>query len=62
LVRYGTKEGIAYTFSRIQKRVSKPEYLENVLISLEENEDQLTTEFALFFPDISKEVKVFCHC
>jgi acyl carrier protein phosphodiesterase len=62
LVRYGAKDGIAYTFSRIQKRVSKPEYLENILISLEENEDQLTSEFALFFPDIFKEVKIFCNC
>jgi acyl carrier protein phosphodiesterase len=62
LVRYGTKEGIAYTFSRIQRRVSRPEYLEDVLISLKENEDQLASEFALFFPDVSKEVKFFCAC
>lgn len=62
LVRYGKEEGIAYTFSRLKRRVSKPEYFEDVLLSLRENEALLTDEFAQFYPDISKEVRVFCDC
>ncbi|MEL6968824.1 MAG: ACP phosphodiesterase [Bacteroidota bacterium] len=62
LVRYGTEDGIAFTFSRLQRRVSKPAALENVLISLEENEKELTKEFRQFFPEIAAAVKAFCAC
>ncbi|MEL7221718.1 MAG: ACP phosphodiesterase [Bacteroidota bacterium] len=62
LVRYGETDGVAYTFSRLKRRVSKPEYLENVLLSLQENEALLTEEFTQFFPDVSREVRTFCDC
>ena len=62
LVRYGTTDGIAYTFSRIQKRVSRPELLNNILMTLREEEAALTEEFTAFFPEIASEVKVFCAC
>ncbi len=62
LVRYGTEEGIEFTFSRLQRRVSKPEALENVLLSLAENEKELTEEFRQFFPEIAASVNVFCAC
>ncbi|MGH1432975.1 MAG: ACP phosphodiesterase [Lewinella sp.] len=62
LVRYGTLDGIAYTFSRIQKRVSRPEFLENILLTIKEEEAALTQEFTAFFPEIANEVKVFCAC
>ena len=62
LVRYGTQDGIAFTFSRLRRRVSRPEFLENVLLTLEEQEAQLTSEFRAFFPDIAREVQIFCAC
>lgn len=62
LVRYGTHDGIDFTFSRLRRRVSRPEMLENVLITLSENEKELTKEFRQFFPDIAKEVQHFCAC
>ena len=62
LVRYGTREGIAFTFSRLQRRVSKPEFLEGVLPSLDQNEKELTEEFRQFFPEIAEAVQVFCAC
>lgn len=62
LVRYGTREGIDFTFSRLRRRVSRPDFLENVLITLDENEKELTKEFRQFFPDIVKEVQYFCAC
>lgn len=62
LVRYGTLDGIAYTFSRLQKRISRPEFLENALLTLQEEETALTEEFTAFFPEIASEVKMFCAC
>lgn len=62
LVRYGTQAGIAFTFERLQTRVSQPHYLEHVLLTLEEQEAELTEEFAVFFPDLAKEVGDFCAC
>lgn len=62
LVRYGTREGIDFTFSRLRMRVSKPNFLRNVLTTLDENEKELTEEFRQFFPDIAREVRLFCAC
>lgn len=62
LVQYGKLEGIAYTFEWVQKRASKPAYFDNVLVSLAEEEAQLTKEFAVFFPDMFREVGAFCNC
>ena len=62
LVQYGQLDGIAYTFSWVQKRASKPEYFDNILESLAIEEEQLTKEFAVFFPDMFEEVGLFCNC
>ena len=62
LVQYGTEAGIAYTFSRLQERVSKPEFLEDALVSLREDRNLLTEEFAQFFPALVQEVNLFCDC
>jgi len=62
LVQYGTTAGIAYTFSRLQQRVSKPEYLEDALVSLHEDQALLVEEFSHFFPAIAQEVSLFCDC
>lgn len=60
LVQYGTLAGIAYTFSRLQRRISQPQYLDDALISLTEQKGELSQEFALFFPDVRREVVRFC--
>lgn len=62
LVQYGTREGIAFTFSRLQRRVSQPQFLEDALVSLDEHKAALSAEFALFFPDMRLEVQQFCDC
>ncbi|MEZ4988614.1 MAG: ACP phosphodiesterase [Saprospiraceae bacterium] len=62
LVRYGTWEGIDYTFERMRKRASQPQWFDNAVASLQEHEAALSAHFSRFFPDISKEVKTFCHC
>jgi acyl carrier protein phosphodiesterase len=62
LVQYGTLAGIAFTFSRIQLRVSRPEYLNDTLLTLSEQEEQLTEEFTVFFPELAAAVKDFCAC
>ena len=62
LVRYGTREGIDFTFSRLRRRVSRPHFLQDVLLTLDENEKELTDEFRQFFPDVKREVQLFCAC
>jgi len=62
LVQYGTRAGVAFTFSRLQRRVSQPQFLEDALLSLDEHKAALSAEFALFFPDMRLEVKRFCGC
>lgn len=61
LYRYGTEGGIKYTFSRVQKRISKPTHLDGAWESLQRDYDQLNEEFNLFFPDIIQYVQAYCH-
>lgn len=62
LVQYGTRAGVAFTFSRLQRRISQPQFLEDALLSLDEHKAALSAEFALFFPDMRTEVQRFCGC
>lgn len=62
LVNYGKLEGIAYTFSRIQARVSQPQHLEGATASLQRDLDFLMEEFNLFFPDVIQMVEEECRC
>lgn len=62
LVGYSKKQGIAFTFNRMKRRVSKPQYLENILESMERDFDQLDEEFNLFFPDVIDYVRNECLC
>ncbi|MEM1216030.1 MAG: ACP phosphodiesterase [Bacteroidota bacterium] len=62
LLRYGTREGVAFTFSRLQLRVSQPQFLENTLLSLTEHETALAEDFSRFFPDLTAEAAQFCTC
>ncbi|HFB99908.1 MAG TPA: DUF479 domain-containing protein, partial [Phaeodactylibacter sp.] len=52
LQAYQTEEGMRFTFKKLSERVSKPEYLENVVEHLLENEIAFTEEFNSFFPEM----------
>lgn len=56
LVRYGTEDGLRFTFSRVKLRSSAPHYFENAVESLTENYHAFNSEFNAFFPDIIGEV------
>lgn len=62
LMNYGTKEGLRFTFGKLQQRVSKPEHLAGAVDSLERDFELLDVEFNLFFPDIIRYVKEECFC
>lgn len=57
LLSYTTLEGIADTFERMKRRVSKPEWLDTAVASLEQHYDDLNDEFNQFFPDIQTMVQ-----
>lgn len=60
LVRYGTPEGLEFTFSRMKMRSSRPEFFDHALLSLKQHYDALEAEFNLFFPDLISFVKNDC--
>jgi len=62
LMSYTSIAGLEGTFERLKRRVSKQEYLENVVQSLEQEHDLLTQEFNQFFPDLIAMVKENCFC
>lgn len=62
LMSYGRKDGLAYTFQRVQERVSKPEQFMKVMDSLDRDMEVLTTEFNAFFPEAIRFVREECFC
>ena len=62
LPKYGTYEGIAYTFYRLGQRVSRPHLLTHAVDTLRAEEDQLTVAFHTFFPEIVRFVDEICGC
>lgn len=56
LVRYGTEDGLRFTFSRVKMRSSAPEYFENAVESLTKDYNVFNEEFNSFFPDIIGDV------
>ncbi len=52
LETYATHNGIAYTFRRMSRRASKPEYLAGAIETMVAHFDVLNTEFNQFFPDV----------
>jgi acyl carrier protein phosphodiesterase len=52
LFHYGYPEGLAYCFSRLSKRVSRPDLLEHWQTTLNEQGAFLESGFLLFFPDL----------
>lgn len=51
---YGTLAGIAYTMDRMKNRVSRPEWLDGVVDSLNKDYELLKEEFHVFYPEIKQ--------
>ena len=62
LMNYGTKEGIAFTFERMSRRVSVPGLVKGAADTLFEFETEMETIFLSFFPDVLKYVSNECPC
>ncbi len=62
LIGYSEYEGLAFTFDRMQYRLSKPEYLEGVIENLQRFEHEFDVEFQSFFPDVIAFVNDECGC
>ncbi len=56
LVRYGTEDGLRFTFSRVKLRSSAPHFFENAVENLTIYYQDFNEEFNSFFPDIIGEV------
>ncbi|MCB0644424.1 MAG: acyl carrier protein phosphodiesterase, partial [Phaeodactylibacter sp.] len=62
LLRYGTVDGMEFTFERMKLRVSRPEWLERPFDSLLEQIDAFEEEFLQFFPEVIEYVQTHCKC
>lgn len=51
LVRYGTFEGLEFTFNRMKRRASQPSHFDNAVETLQMNLGPLDENFRQFFPD-----------
>lgn len=51
LTRYGTFEGLEFTFNRMKRRASQPSHFDNAGETLQMNLDFLDENFRRFFPD-----------
>jgi acyl carrier protein phosphodiesterase len=60
LMRYGEWDGLAFAFSRMRLRVSRPAYFDQVIDSLQQHEAALDAGFQQFFPDVIAFVE--CEC
>ncbi|MBI5917446.1 MAG: DUF479 domain-containing protein [Bacteroidetes bacterium] len=52
LVRYGTEEGLRFTFNRMKMRSSRPHFFENAVESLTKDYIDYEEAFHVFFPDV----------
>jgi acyl carrier protein phosphodiesterase len=57
LVRYGTEDGLRFTFSRVKLRSSSPELFENAVDSMNAHFEHLEADFNAFFPDAIRAVQ-----
>lgn len=62
LMRYGTEEGLRFTFSKMKNRVRYPEMFSGATDSLLADLDAFNEEFNLFFPDVIAMVEGECAC
>ncbi len=60
LVRYGTEDGLAFTFTRLKTRTSVPALLDNAVASLKKDYPDFEAEFNAFFPDVLAFTKKMC--
>lgn len=62
LQKYGTMDGLQYTFERLDKRTKFPSNFKNAVSHLQADFDDFNDEFNLFFPDVQEMVLEFCGC
>lgn len=62
LMQYTHYPGLEETFRRLRRRVSQPDYFDDVVDTLRREEESLDGIFLAFFPDIIAEVQRFCAC
>ena len=62
LIGYSKYEGLAFTFDRMQYRLSKPEQLKGVIENLQRFESEFDQEFTVFFPEVMAFVQGECSC
>lgn len=60
LVKYGTLDGLAFTFGKLRGRLSRPELLDGVMAYLAKHEAALTADFHQFFPQLTDYVARQC--
>lgn len=62
LQKYGTTEGLQYTFERMDQRTKFPSNFKNAVSHLQADFELFNEEFNLFFPDVQQMVAEFCGC
>ena len=59
---YTSKEGILQVFQRMKKRFSKPQFIQGIDKTLEEEDEAFNQAFLQLFPDLQLTVTEFCDC
>ena len=62
LLRYGTEEGLRFTFSKMKNRVKYPDMMAGAVDNLLNNYAAFNAEFNLFFPEVIAYVEGECKC
>lgn len=62
LQKYGTWEGLQYTFERMDQRTKFPSNFANAVSHLQADYEIYNQEFNLFFPDVIEMTIDFCGC
>ncbi len=62
LQKYGTTDGLQYTFERMDKRTKFKSNFVNAVSHLQADYELYEQEFNLFFPDVIEMANEFCRC
>lgn len=62
LMRYGTEEGLRFTFDKMRSRLKYPEMFDGATDNLLNNYDAFEKEFYQFFPEVVAYVDAECGC
>ncbi len=62
LQKYGTIDGLQYTFERMEKRTKFKSNFANAVSHLQADYDLYEKEFNQFFPDVIQMAEEFCGC